>query len=107
MPFEQLTPREFTPVAIQTYAPGASGVYGISNAREWIFIGQADDIRGSLLGHLQDRATSLMKSLPTGFVYEICDPGRRSARQDRLISEYEPTCNRHPARTHHAGGRKV
>jgi hypothetical protein len=27
-------------------------------------------------------------------VFEICDQARRPGRQGRLVSEYEPTCNR-------------
>ena len=77
------------------YAPTAPGVYGISNAREWIYIGESDNIRGALLALLQDLYTSLMKRQPTGFVYEVCEGTRRTARQDRLVLEYEPTCNRH------------
>jgi hypothetical protein len=95
MPFEQLTPRPFTSGAVQLYAPAASGVYGISNAREWIYIGETDNIRGALLGHLHDLYASLMKHQPTGFVFEVCDGARRPSRQDRLVLEYEPACNRH------------
>jgi len=40
MPFEHLIPRPFVPGSIQTYAPMASGVYGISNALKWLYIGQ-------------------------------------------------------------------
>ncbi len=95
MPFEQLTPRPFTAGGVQTYAPAVSGVYGVSNAREWIYIGETANIRGALLEHLQDTGTSLMRREPTGFVFEICDEVRRPDRQDRLVFEYEPTCNRH------------
>jgi hypothetical protein len=94
MPFNQFTPRNFTPDAVQTYAPVTSGVYGISNAREWIYIGETDNIQSSLLTHLQEVHTSLMKREPTGFVFEICDQARRLSRQDRLVFEYEPACNR-------------
>jgi hypothetical protein len=97
MPFEQLIPRPLTAGGVQMYAPTAPGVYGISNAREWIYIGECDNIRGALLGHLQDLYTSLMKRQPTGFVFEVCDGTRRTARQDRLVLEYEPSCNRHAA----------
>jgi hypothetical protein len=72
----------------------ASGVYGISNAREWIYIGETENIQGTLLGHLQDFDTSIMKRQPTGFVFEVCDGTRRPTRQDRLVLEYEPICNR-------------
>ena len=95
MPFEQFVPRAFKSSVIQTYAPATSGVYGISNAREWIYIGEADNIQGALLAHLEERSTSLMKLEPTGFTFEICDGGRRPARQDRLVLEYHPACNRH------------
>ena len=76
------------------YAPSAAGVYGISNAREWVYIGQTDNIQGALLAHLRDGETSLMKREPTGFVFEVCDGALRSTRQDRLILEYGPACNR-------------
>jgi len=95
MPFEQLTPRMFTSNAVHMYAPIASGVYGISNSREWIYIGETDDIQSALLAHLDSTGTSLMKRAPTGFVYEVCTRAKRPSRQDRLVFEYEPTCNRH------------
>lgn len=94
MPFEQFTPRRFTLSAIRIFAPAQSGVYGISNAREWIYIGTADDIQEALLGHLAAPETLLMQREPTGFVFEVCDGERRPLRQDRLVLEYEPACNR-------------
>jgi len=98
MPFNQLIPRPFTSGAVQMYAPVASGVYGISNAREWIFIGETADIQGALLAHVRELHTSMMERKPTGFVFEICDQTRRPSRQDRLVFEYEPICNRRPSR---------
>ena len=94
MPFDKFVPAPFIARAIQSHAPVASGVYGISNAREWIYIGETGNIQGALFHHLQDLGASLMKRLPTGFVFEICDEARRAARQDRLVLEYEPVCNR-------------
>jgi hypothetical protein len=98
MPFTQIIPRPFGAVAIRTYAPSVSGVYGISNSQQWIYIGETDDIKGALLAHLKEHDTSVSQKGPTGFVYEVCDPGRRAGRQDRLVSEYEPACNRHAPR---------
>ena len=94
MPFEQLIPRPLSLVAVRAYAPATSGVYGISNAREWIYIGETDNIQGTLLAHLEQLGTALMKRQPTGFVFEVCEGVRRQARQDRLVLEYEPACNR-------------
>lgn len=97
MPFDQRIPRPFTATSVRTYAPASSGVYGISNAREWIYIGVADNIQDSLLTHLRDVHTSLMKREPTGFVFEVCGGSHRPVRQDRLVLEYEPACNRRSA----------
>jgi hypothetical protein len=93
MPFDELTPRPFTRHAVRTFAPNTSGVYGISNAREWLYVGETGNIQAALLDHLQDLNTSLGKRQPTGFVFEVCDGPSRSSRQDRLILEYAPVFN--------------
>jgi len=98
MPFNPPVPRSFKPSSIREHAPALSGVYGISNALEWIYIGESDNIQEALLGHLQELRTPLLLRRPTGFVFEICDWAGRPARQDRLVSEYDPACNRHPSR---------
>jgi len=90
MPFEQRTPRQLTANGIRTYAPDASGVYGISNAYEWIYIGQSDDIRTALLTHLRDDAGILATRGYVGFVYERCAEAYRPDRQQQLMNEYTP-----------------
>lgn len=95
MPFEQHIPRPFTAGNVRTYTPNAPGVYGISNAREWLYIGAADDLQGALLNHLGDLDSTLMRLGPAGYVFEVCNAALRGMRQDRLILEYRPTCNRH------------
>jgi len=105
MPFTQFFPRTFDAGGIQAYAPNVSGVYGISNAQEWIYIGESDDIQSSLLSHLQEPGTALMKRHPTGFVFEICDRTKRIGRQDRLVSEYGPKCNGSSSNGPSHGGR--
>jgi hypothetical protein len=71
-----------------------SGIYGLSNAREWVFVGVAEDIRAALLGHLREGNTTLKSRAPTGFTFEICHPSQMSARVSRLVSELAPVCNR-------------
>lgn len=95
MPFGETMPRSFLASAVRMYAPAISGVYGISNAGEWLYIGSAENIQAALMRHLGEAGTSLAKRLPTGFVYEACDQSQRSRRQDELVREYEPVCNRH------------
>lgn len=96
--FVQFFPRSFTAASIREHAPVVSGVYGISNAAEWIYIGESDNIQGALLDHLQNADSPLLKRKPTGFVFEACDRSRRPERQGRLVSEYEPVCNRYGSR---------
>ena len=94
MPFEEFTPRSFTTTSVRANAPIASGVYGVSNAREWIYIGETDNIQASLLQALEQGDSAIRKRYPTGFVFERCVPAGRLARQNRLVLEYEPVCNR-------------
>ncbi|HEU0122585.1 MAG TPA: hypothetical protein VFQ91_18780 [Bryobacteraceae bacterium] len=93
MSFKELIPHEFTSGSARCYAPMAPGVYGISNAREWIYIGQADGIQAALLGHLEALNMALIQRLPSGFVFEICSGNQRQVRQDRLVQEYVPILN--------------
>jgi hypothetical protein len=80
------------------YAPASSGVYGVSNAHEWIYIGESDNIQDALLGHLHDADASFMKKGPSGFVFEICGRAVRTGRQNRLVLEYGPAFNRNSSR---------
>ena len=95
MPFGETMPRSFLASAVRMYAPAMPGVYGISNAGDWLYIGSAENIQDALMRHLGEAGTNLAKRLPTGFVYEVCDQSQRSRRQDELVREYEPVCNRH------------
>jgi hypothetical protein len=94
MPFENCNARVFCNVSIERDAPAVSGVYGISNAREWIFVGETDNIKAQLMEHLQESNSYLTERNPTGFAFEICASHNRIARQNRLILELEPICNR-------------
>ena len=94
MPFRPPSPHAFSLAAIRTHVPAGPGVYGISNAREWIYIGQTDNLQTALLGHLAEENTAMKARMPTGFSCESCDPALMSTRQDRLVMEYEPMFNR-------------
>ena len=56
MAFAEGAARLFTATSILKNAPASSGVYALSNAREWIFIGEASDIRARLLAFPSDQA---------------------------------------------------
>ena len=98
MPFENYSNRAFTAISIDNNAPAASGVYGLSNARSWLYVGQSDNLRLRLLDHLRETDTFLKAQMPTGFTYELCTPADRIARQDRLVLELGPVVNQRETR---------
>jgi hypothetical protein len=92
MPFRGFQRYSFSPTSVRQNAPISPGVYGISNANEWIFIGSGEDVRAALLVHLNSPGTELLARKPTGFVFETCAPEACLARQQRLIAELKPVC---------------
>jgi len=93
MSFQNHGARAFTITSVHKNAPAASGVYGLSSAREWIYIGEAEDVQGRLLEHLRERHTFQKTGIPTGFTFELCASESRVARQESLVRELRPACN--------------
>jgi hypothetical protein len=100
MPFKNPEGHAYIEIAVKSLAPPASGAYGIYSAYgcriEWIYIGEAQDIRERLLEHLgmkgpEDKCIAAHQ--PTGFTYEMVEAVRRVGRQDELILELRPACN--------------
>jgi hypothetical protein len=83
----------FTAASVRQNAPPRPGVYALSNAREWVFVAEADDVQAALRAHLSAPGTRLREASPTGFTYELCLPAERRARVARLILELAPSCN--------------
>ncbi len=86
-------PRPFAVASILAHAPECSGVYGISSAQEWIFIGQTDNIRQELMRCCEDPDTELTDRQPTGFSFELCGAAGRNFRYVQLVRQYRPACN--------------
>jgi hypothetical protein len=94
MALSECAARSFTAVSIQKNAPDCSGVYALSNSREWLFVGDADDIRARLMEHLAEAGASVAARRPTGFTFEICSPGKRDSRRAELVRELAPHSDR-------------
>jgi len=90
MPFAQHSGYSFTAVSVRQNAPVWGGIYGLSNAQDWIYIHAADDIRAALLDHLNERNPTPDFRSVTGFTFELCDTAERSQRCSRLIGELRP-----------------
>ena len=81
-------------ISIGKNAPQASGVYGLADARQWIYVGETADIQAELRRHLESPNSFLQDHPPSGFTYELTTPGRRVERQNQLVLELEPIGNR-------------
>jgi hypothetical protein len=90
MPFEQGAPMSFTAISIQNNAPACSGVYGLSNSSEWIFIGEAGNIRTALMDHLRELGAAPLARKPRGFSYEVSSAAQRVSRRNQLARELTP-----------------
>jgi len=90
MPFARHAGYSFTPASVRQNAPAWGGVYGLSNARGWIYIHAVDDIRAALLDHLNERSPTPDFRSVTGFTFEPCEGAERSQRCNRLIEELRP-----------------
>ena len=94
MPFENHGNRSFTMTSVDKNAPAASGVYGLANARQWIYVGATANIQAELLKHLQHPSAFLREHSPSGFTYELSSAEHRVGRQNQLVFELEPIGNR-------------
>ena len=93
MPFTPFLPRPYSVTSVRANAPAAPGIYALSNAREWIYIGETRNIQASLMEHLAGTGGAVAGRHPTGFVFELCGTAGQTSRCARLMLEYEPVCN--------------
>ena len=90
MPFARHSGYSFTTFSVRQNAPTWGGIYGLSNARGWIYIHAVDDIRAALLDHLSERNPTADFRSVTGFTFELCGTTERSKRCSHLIEELHP-----------------
>ena len=98
MPFNATTGHSFSEAGIATYAPRQSGVYGIYNNQQGIYVGESEDIEKSLYAHLHrqsEQSYCILSRSPTRFVFDLDlgDARWRRAWEEGLIQELMPACN--------------
>jgi hypothetical protein len=93
MPFGNHVCFLFSGTSVRENAPELPGVYGLSNAREWVFVGDAESIQTALLAHLEAMDEALSSHAPTGFTFELRGADRH-VRKNQPILELKPVCNR-------------
>ena len=91
----------YNKAGVNANAPTYAGVYGLFRKDNWIYFGEAINIRDRLIQHLDTDAEEnpdIVRENPTGFCFESVEGGKtaRVARQDQLILQYRnhPLCNR-------------
>ena len=65
MAYEGSETYAFAYQAVQAKAPNASGVYTIYSSQQWIYVGEGDDIRQSLFGHLNEPSACISRRGPS------------------------------------------
>ena len=94
VPFANHGNRSFTMISVDKNVPAASGVYGLSNASRWLYVGETANIHAELFKHLQHPNTFLRGHRPSGFTYELSSEQHRAERRNQLVLELEPIGNR-------------
>jgi len=79
---------------ITSFVPAQSGVYAIYNQQIWIYVGEGQDIRDRLLAHLRGDNACITNCVPTAFQFETVGASQRVVRQDALILQLKPACNK-------------
>jgi hypothetical protein len=75
-------------------APEESGVYGLCNADQWVYIGHSSSVRKALLEYLRGQMPYVLQWQPKHFMFEVLPYKQRISRQKVLAAHYQPTCNR-------------
>jgi hypothetical protein len=94
MPFANHGNRSFTVTSVHKNVPAASGVYGLSDASQWIYVGETANIHAELFKHLQHPNTFLRGHSPSGFTWELSSEEHRAERRNQLVFELQPIGNR-------------
>ena len=80
--------------SVLRHAPEESGVYGLCNADQWIYIGHSSSVRKALLEYLRGQMPYVLQWQPKHFMFEVLPYKLRISRQKVLVTHYQPTCNR-------------
>jgi hypothetical protein len=88
MPFPSQVPKPFDQANVEGLIAGYAGCYGMFRPGAWIFIGASNDLRASLLAHLNNPADPIHTEHPTHFVTMLDANPQVTAAQ--LLAELHP-----------------
>jgi len=71
-------------------APNVSGLYTIFSPRQWVYIGESDDIRRSLYALLNESSVWMDRFGPLSFSFERLSGFQRATSKRRMVEELKP-----------------
>lgn len=80
----------FTQLSILLHAPARAGVYHLHTTARCIYIGETENIRQSLLGHLRGDIPWITVWDPSGFSFGLCSGSSRVQRKKELVAKLHP-----------------
>jgi hypothetical protein len=80
----------FSGFSIRLHAPAKSGVYYLHNSAQCIYVGETENIRRALLGHLHGDVPWITIWSPTGFCFEACSETSRVQQKNELTMRLRP-----------------
>jgi len=87
MPWHNGEIYSFTREGIEENAPSGGGVYVLFDQQRFIYVGESDDIRQSLIQHLAGDNAWIHAWAPPFFSFELHPASARVARQGALIQK--------------------
>jgi hypothetical protein len=79
----------FNQLAVFLKAPAKPGVYVLHTLSRCIYIGETENLRESLFGHLKGDMPWITVWDPTSFSFEVCYEAR-AERKNQLMAEFKP-----------------
>ena len=84
--------RPYTKQEIESLKPNQNGVYGIFKSSTAVYIGSGD-IRDRMLAHINGDNPCIISNAPNQWTAFLVS-GDPTRREEELIREYNPICNR-------------
>jgi hypothetical protein len=80
----------FNQLSIFLHAPAKAGVYLLHTSARCIYVGETDNIRKSLIAHLQGDIPWITVWAPGRFSFELCNDGSRTQLKNQLTARLQP-----------------
>lgn len=98
MPWQDGNYHLFSQILIRNAAPAESGVFGLYNIQNRIFLGESDNIQTALL-RLYHNMRRFGYIQPIGFTFEACARQHRRLRLNQLLADYDCKVDMPPVNT--------